>query len=100
AVRLLALWSPAEIVVLGRREGQAALAAKAGAARFETDGRAAGTGYDLVVEAAGSTDAGLSALGAARRGGAAGRAGAPAPGRGGPTARPPRSRWTTSSTTT
>ena len=27
AVRLLRLWSPAEIVVLGRREGQAALAA-------------------------------------------------------------------------
>ena len=31
--------------------------------------RAAGTGYDLVVEAAGSTDAVLSALAAARRGG-------------------------------
>jgi threonine dehydrogenase-like Zn-dependent dehydrogenase len=69
AVRLLALWSPAETVVLGRREGQAALAARAGAARFETDSRAAGTGYDLVVEAAGSTDAVLSALAAARRGG-------------------------------
>jgi len=69
AVRLLQLWSPAETVMLGRREGQAALAAKAGAARFETDGRAAGTGYDLVVEAAGSTDAVLSALAAARRGG-------------------------------
>jgi threonine dehydrogenase-like Zn-dependent dehydrogenase len=69
AVRLLALWSPAETVMLGRREGQAALAAKAGAARFETDSRAAGTGYDLVVEAAGSTDAVLSALAAARRGG-------------------------------
>ena len=69
AVRLLGLWSPAETVVLGRREGQAALAAQAGAARFETDGRAAGTGYDLVVEAAGSTDAVLSALAAPRRGG-------------------------------
>jgi len=69
AVRLLRLWSPAEIVVLGRREGQAALAAQAGAARFETGGRAAGTGYDLVVEAAGSTGAVLSALAAARRGG-------------------------------
>jgi threonine dehydrogenase-like Zn-dependent dehydrogenase len=69
AVRLLALWSPAETVMLGRREGQAALAAQAGAARFETDSRAAGTGYDLVVEAAGSTDAVLSALAAARRGG-------------------------------
>jgi L-iditol 2-dehydrogenase len=69
AVRLLGLWSPAETVVLGRREGQAALAAQAGAARFETDHRAAGTGYDLVVEAAGTTGAVLSALAAARRGG-------------------------------
>ncbi len=69
AVRLLQLWSPAETVMLGRREGQAALAAQAGAARFETDSRAAGTGYDLVIEAAGSTDAVLSALAAARRGG-------------------------------
>jgi len=69
AVRLLTLWSPAETVVLGRREGQAALAVQAGAARFETDSRAAGTGYDLVVEAAGTTDAVLSALAAARRGG-------------------------------
>ncbi len=69
AVRLLALWSPAETVVLGRREGQAALAAQAGAVRFEIDSRAAGTGYDLVIEAAGTTDAVLSALAAARRGG-------------------------------
>ena len=69
AVRLLQLWSPAETVMLGQREGQAALAAEAGAARFETDGRAAGAGYDLVVEAAGSTDAVLSAFAAARRGG-------------------------------
>src|SRR5262252_2039698 len=69
AVRLLQLWSPAETVMLGRREGQAALAAKAGAARVETDSRAAGAGYDLVVEAAGSTDAVLSAFAAARRGG-------------------------------
>ncbi len=69
AVRLLALWSPAETVVLGRREGQGALATQAGAARFETDSRAAGTGYDLVIEAAGTTDAVLSALAAARRGG-------------------------------
>ena len=69
AVRLLGLWFPAETVMLGRREGQAGLAATAGAARFETDPRAAGGGYDLVVEAAGTTDAVLTALGAARRGG-------------------------------
>ena len=69
AVRLLGLWSPAEIIMLGRREGQAGLAATAGAARFETGPRAAGGDYDLVVEAAGTTDAVLSGLGAARRGG-------------------------------
>ena len=45
AVYLLGLWSPAQIVLLGRREGQAELAAAAGAARFVTDPAAAGTGY-------------------------------------------------------
>ncbi|MDX6334150.1 MAG: L-iditol 2-dehydrogenase [Streptosporangiaceae bacterium] len=69
AVALLGLWSPAEIVMLGRRPAQAALAATAGAARFETDPGAAGGGYDLVVEAAGTTGAVLTALAAARRGG-------------------------------
>lgn len=69
AVHLLGLWSPAETVMLGRREGQAGLAAAAGAARFETDPRAAGGEYDLVVEAAGTTGAVLTALAAARRGG-------------------------------
>jgi threonine dehydrogenase-like Zn-dependent dehydrogenase len=69
AVRLLGLWSPAEIVMLGQRDGQAGLAAAAGAARFETSPQAAGTGYDLVIEAAGSTGAVLTALAAARRGG-------------------------------
>jgi threonine dehydrogenase-like Zn-dependent dehydrogenase len=69
AVRLLSLWSPAEIVVLGRRPAQAGLAADAGADRFETDPSAAGSGYDLVVEAAGATGAVLTALAAARRGG-------------------------------
>jgi 2-desacetyl-2-hydroxyethyl bacteriochlorophyllide A dehydrogenase len=69
AARLLGLWSPAEIVVLGRRFGQAGLAVTAGAARFETDPGAAGGRYDLVVEAAGTTGAVLTALAAARRGG-------------------------------
>lgn len=69
AVRLLSLWSPGEIVMLGRRAPQAALAAAAGATRFEVDDAAAGSGYDLVVEAAGTTDAVLTAIGAARRGG-------------------------------
>ena len=69
AVRLLQLWSPGEVVMLGRREGQAVLAATAGAARFETSPEAAGGEYDLVVEAAGTTGAVLTALRAARRGG-------------------------------
>ena len=69
AVALLALWSPAGIVMLGRRPAQAELAAAAGAARFETDAGAAAGGYDLVVEAAGTTGAVLTALAAARRGG-------------------------------
>jgi len=69
AVVLLGLWSPAETVMLGRRGGQAALASAAGAARFETDPAAAGTGFDLVVEAAGATDAVTAALAAPRRGG-------------------------------
>ena len=69
AAHLLGLWSPAEIVMLGRRTGQASLAAAAGAATFATTPAAAGQGFDLVVEAAGTTDAALAALAAARRGG-------------------------------
>jgi threonine dehydrogenase-like Zn-dependent dehydrogenase len=69
AVYLLRLWSPAEIVLLGRRAAQADLAAQAGAARFETAAEAAGTGYDLVVEAAGAVEAAATAFTAARRGG-------------------------------
>ena len=69
AVYLLRLWSPAEIVLLGRREAQADLAARAGAARFEVSPEAAGAGYDLVIEAAGAVDAAAVAFTAARRGG-------------------------------
>jgi L-iditol 2-dehydrogenase len=69
AVTLLRLWSPAEIVLLGRRAGQHALAATAGADRFETTAAAAGAGYDLVLEAAGTTSAVADAVVAARRGG-------------------------------
>jgi L-iditol 2-dehydrogenase len=68
AVALLGLWSPAETVVLGRRAGQAALAAAAGATRFITQ-PAGLNGFDLVVEAAGVAEATAAALAAARRGG-------------------------------
>ncbi len=67
AVYLLGLWSPAQIVLLGRREGQAELAAAAGAAAFETWTAPRG-GFDLVVEAA-AHRRGPAAFAAARRGG-------------------------------
>ena len=69
AVYLLRLWSPAEVVLLGRRAAQADLAARAGAARFETSPQAAGSDYDLVIEAAGAVEAAAVAFTAARRGG-------------------------------
>ena len=69
AVYLLQLWSPAEVVLLGRREAQAELASQAGAARFEVTPDAAGAGYDLVIEAAGAVEAAAVAFTAARRGG-------------------------------
>ncbi len=69
AVYLLRLWSPAEVVLLGRRSVQAGLASAAGATRFETSADAVGGGYDLVVEAAGAVEAAAGAITAARRGG-------------------------------
>jgi len=69
AVHLLGLWSPSEVVVLGLRPEQSDLAKAAGATRWETDPSVAGGGYDLVVEAAGSADAVVTAVAAARRGG-------------------------------
>ena len=66
---LLGLWSPQEIVMLGLRPHQRDLAATAGASRFTVDPAEAGTGFDLVVEAAGAGAAELAAIAAARRGG-------------------------------
>lgn len=62
-------FQPAEVVLLGAREEQAALAAGVGVDRFVTAPAAAGRGYDLVVEAAGSAAATASALAAPGRGG-------------------------------
>ena len=69
AVTLARLWSPASVTLLGARPEQAALAASAGADRFLTDPDAAGTGYHLVIEAAGVPAAVSAALAAPRRGG-------------------------------
>jgi 2-desacetyl-2-hydroxyethyl bacteriochlorophyllide A dehydrogenase len=68
AAQLAGLWSPHEIVMLGRRPEQAALAAAVGATRFTTDDAVA-TGFDFVIEAAGVPEAMTRAVGAARRGG-------------------------------
>jgi 2-desacetyl-2-hydroxyethyl bacteriochlorophyllide A dehydrogenase len=68
AAHLAGLWSPAEIVMLGRRPEQAPLAQAVGATRFTTDDGVA-AGFDFVIEAAGSPAAMTVAVGAARRGG-------------------------------
>jgi threonine dehydrogenase-like Zn-dependent dehydrogenase len=67
AVQLVALWSPTELVVAGRRAEQEALARELGATAFTLDapvGR-----FDLAIEAAGATAAVLTAVRAVRRGG-------------------------------
>ncbi len=77
AVLLARLWSPALVAMVGLRGSQASLAARAGAARFsladsQVDDPALGAGpegFDLVVEASGSTEAVLSAVSRVRRGG-------------------------------
>src|SRR5215467_13924094 len=66
-VMLLGLWSPAEIVMVGRRSEQAGLAAAAGAGSFSVSD--VPPGYDLVVEAAGAAAAVETALAKVRRGG-------------------------------
>lgn len=67
AVQLLQLWSPSTVVLAGRRPEQAELARAAGA--DEIVATAPRQSFDVVVEAAGTNDAVLSALAAANRGG-------------------------------
>ena len=66
---LSGLWSPAVVDVVGTRADQAELASRAGADSFRPPAPAPGADYDLVIEAAGSPAAVVSALAAARRGG-------------------------------
>jgi 2-desacetyl-2-hydroxyethyl bacteriochlorophyllide A dehydrogenase len=67
AVHLLRLFSPAELMVSGQREPQAALARELGATGFEVG--ESSERFDLVLEAAGTASAVESALSLARRGG-------------------------------
>jgi threonine dehydrogenase-like Zn-dependent dehydrogenase len=69
AVLLVALWSPAEIAVAGRRPEQEGLARELGASSFSTDSPEGP--FDVAIEAAGSVDAVAAALRALRRGGQA-----------------------------
>ncbi len=64
---VLDLWSPSRLVLAGRRPEQADLARACGA--DEVLEVAPERSFDLVVEAAGTVDAFLGALGAVRRGG-------------------------------
>jgi 2-desacetyl-2-hydroxyethyl bacteriochlorophyllide A dehydrogenase len=68
AAHLVGLWSPHEVVVVGRRPEQETLAHSAGATRFTTDDADA-VDADLTVEAAGAAAAVGTAIRAARRGG-------------------------------
>lgn len=66
---LLKLWTPAKVVMVGRKEPQANLAKIAGATEYTTDDSKVGTDFDLVIEASGSIEAPDSAIGYLRRGG-------------------------------
>jgi L-iditol 2-dehydrogenase len=68
AAHMARLWSPGEVVVLGRRAEQAALARQVGATGFTTQDVVA-EGFDFVIEAAGTPASAALAIGAARRGG-------------------------------
>jgi len=69
AARIVRLWQPAEVTVLGARPAQRPLVEWAGADRFVCAAADAGTGYGLVVEAAGAAAATAAALAAPARGG-------------------------------
>src|SRR5581483_986775 len=67
AVLLVSLWSPAELVVAGRRGEQEELARDLGATAFTVEEPSGA--FDLAIEAAGATAALVAAIGAVRRGG-------------------------------
>jgi 2-desacetyl-2-hydroxyethyl bacteriochlorophyllide A dehydrogenase len=80
AAHVVGLWSPREVVVVGRRREQAELALHAGATRFSLDDADA-VDADLAVEAAGAIEAVATAIMAARRGGTVALIGLPPTGR-------------------
>jgi len=80
AAHVVGLWSPREIVMVGRRPEQEQLALAVGATRFTTDDAEAADA-DLAIEAAGAVEAVATAVRAARRGGTVALLGLPPSGR-------------------
>jgi 2-desacetyl-2-hydroxyethyl bacteriochlorophyllide A dehydrogenase len=80
AAHLIRLWSPGAVVLVGRRPEQEELALDAGATGFSTDDADA-SDADLAIEAAGATEAVLTAIHATRRGGTVALIGLPPTGR-------------------
>jgi 2-desacetyl-2-hydroxyethyl bacteriochlorophyllide A dehydrogenase len=69
AAYLVSLWSPSEVRMLGRRPEQAQLAKSVGVAAFGTAADDHPGTFDLVIEAAGVSEAVATSIGAVRRGG-------------------------------
>jgi len=80
AADLVRLWSPSSVAMIGRRPEQAALAEAVGVSRFTTESRTEGS-YDVTIEAAGASEAVVTAATAARRGGTVVLLGLPPTGR-------------------
>jgi 2-desacetyl-2-hydroxyethyl bacteriochlorophyllide A dehydrogenase len=80
AAHLIRLWTPGEVVVVGRRAEQHDLALELGATRFTTDDGEA-VDADLAIEAAGAVDAVATAIRAAKRGATVSLIGLPPTGR-------------------
>ena len=68
AAHLIRMWSPSAVTMAGRRAAQAALAAAMGVDTFTVDAPES-RGFDVVVEAAGSTAAVETALDSVAKGG-------------------------------
>ncbi|MEW2316817.1 zinc-dependent alcohol dehydrogenase [Streptomyces bauhiniae] len=80
AVRFLAAVSPAELLVVGLDREREALAKEFGATGFAVSDPELPGGYDVVIEAAGSAEAAVTAAALLRRGGRLVLTGIPAPG--------------------
>ena len=81
AADLVRLWSPFAVEMVGRRPEQAALAEAVGVSRFFATEPVTEDSYDVTIEAAGASEAILTAVRSARRGGTVVLLGLPPTGR-------------------